>query len=332
MSRLPIPRPLRDAVIDVPSGIFETSEFLEVASSWGTEDIEGSLRTASVLYASLPKELRRRILDFRLDSNSSGAVLFRGLPEQSNLPMTPSDPLLHPRRRRYEAEAAIALLSSGFGDLVGYRPEKQGQIIQNLVPVQANATKLSSESSTILLDFHTESAFHPYLPDYLFLLALRADHDRTAHTFVAGVDQIIRSLDVSTIQTLRQPLFHTGIDFSFGNTDLSRDKGPVVPVLYGNNERPFFTYDLDLMTGTTSEATRALDKVRSAAYDAKVGIVLEPGHLLVIDSRRAIHGRSSFRARYDGDDRWLLRSSAVASLRPSSAERELGSRVIETVF
>ncbi|KOV84203.1 hypothetical protein ADL01_08735 [Streptomyces sp. NRRL WC-3618] len=40
-----------------------------------------------------------------------------------------------------------------------------------------------------------------------------------------------------------------------------------------------------------------------------VGVPLEPGMRCFIDNYRAVHGRASFQARYDGTDRWLKRVS-----------------------
>ena len=42
--------------------------------------------------------------------------------------------------------------------------------------------------------------------------------------------------------------------------------------------------------------------------------MLEAGDLLVVDNRRAVHGRSEFRARFDGTDRWLQRTFVVDDL------------------
>ena len=41
------------------------------------------------------------------------------------------------------------------------------------------------------------------------------------------------------------------------------------------------------------------------------GPALEPGDLLMVDNRRAVHARTAFRPRYDGQDRWLQRVYAV---------------------
>jgi hypothetical protein len=37
-------------------------------------------------------------------------------------------------------------------------------------------------------------------------------------------------------------------------------------------------------------------------------VTLDEGDLLVVDNRRALHGRVPFEARHDGSDRWLLRA------------------------
>ncbi|WP_374776248.1 TauD/TfdA family dioxygenase [Streptomyces sp. NBC_01310] len=37
-------------------------------------------------------------------------------------------------------------------------------------------------------------------------------------------------------------------------------------------------------------------------------LILQPGELAFVDNRVAVHGRTSFRPRYDGRDRWLHRT------------------------
>ena len=48
---------------------------------------------------------------------------------------------------------------------------------------------------------------------------------------------------------------------------------------------------------------------------------LQPGDIAFIDNYRAVHGRESFRARYDGTDRWLKRLNITRNLRGSRAWR-----------
>ncbi|TDD59964.1 hypothetical protein E1263_12755 [Kribbella antibiotica] len=58
-----------------------------------------------------------------------------------------------------------------------------------------------------------------------------------------------------------------------------------------------------------------------------VGMVLVAGDLMVVDNRKAVHGRTSFVPRYDGNDRWLRRSFAVRDLSLSRGSRPAGSHV-----
>ncbi|MEU7228064.1 TauD/TfdA family dioxygenase [Streptomyces chrestomyceticus] len=74
-------------------------------------------------------------------------------------------------------------------------------------------------------------------------------------------------------------------------------------------------------------AARAFDELREAMLAVLDGAVLEAGDLIVVDNRTAVHGRTAFRPRYDGQDRWLRRCFAVADLRPSRAVRTPGSQV-----
>jgi L-asparagine oxygenase len=46
-------------------------------------------------------------------------------------------------------------------------------------------------------------------------------------------------------------------------------------------------------------------------------IVVGPGTLLVVDNYLGIHGRPSFKPRYDGTDRWLKKLTVSRNLRRS---------------
>ena len=56
---------------------------------------------------------------------------------------------------------------------------------------------------------------------------------------------------------------------------------------------------------------------------------LQPGDVAFIDNYRAAHGRKSFRARYDGTDRWLKQLNITRNLRGSRGWRPAaGNRII----
>lgn len=134
------------------------------------------------------------------------------------------------------------------------------------------------------------------------------------------------------LPVLFEPVFRTGIDYSFGNLAMQKANGPVLSVLYGNRRDPCLRYDLDLMVGLNARARAALDAVRRAAQRACMAVGLEAGDLLVIDNRRAVHGRSAFTPRYDGRDRWLKRAYLVGDLPGANADCLPGERVIRTRF
>jgi alpha-ketoglutarate-dependent taurine dioxygenase len=79
----------------------------------------------------------------------------------------------------------------------------------------------------------------------------------------------------------------------------------------------------------TEEARLAVDYLIRAIDEALTGVALRPGECLFIDNYKAVHGRSSFKARFDGTDRWLKRITIARDLRKSRGARNApGSRVI----
>jgi alpha-ketoglutarate-dependent taurine dioxygenase len=214
--------------------------------------------------------------------------------------------------------------------------------VQNLVPTVAGAERQVSTSSKVDLAFHTETAFHPHAPRYLVLLCLRGHPD--ARTTLCSVHDVISALDAETIDVLRQPRFTCGVDESFldgmpQHADARHPsiavaarldaRGPL-PVIGGTAERPTFWFDAELMRGTDPAAQAALDQLGRAVADRQSAVVLEAGDCLVVDNTVAVHGRSSYAARFDGTDRWLQRSFVVSDLASSAADRN--GRIIATSF
>ncbi len=74
-------------------------------------------------------------------------------------------------------------------------------------------------------------------------------------------------------------------------------------------------------------ARLALAELREHLLGALVGTVLEPGDMLIVDNRKAVHGRTGFTPRYDGEDRWLRRCFTVSDIRASHPQLYPASRV-----
>jgi L-asparagine oxygenase len=253
----------------------------------------------------------------------AGAVLVRGLdvgsPGATPSVMHPADP---------DTTSATSLLDAArqLGAPVGYVQEHGGRVVQNIFPLAESVGQQISTSSDVPLAFHTETAFHPHKSHFLLLLCLRGDPD--AATTLCGVDPVVPRLTDDTHRTLTQPRFRTGVDLSFGRGDgWMTDPAPVINGSADGTRT--LTYDGELIVGLDDEAAAALDELEAAIAATYTSVVLEAGDLLIVDNHRAVHGRSEFRARFDGTDRWLQRTFVVDDLRAIRARR---GNVVTTRF
>ena len=227
-----------------------------------------------------------------------------------NVPPTPLSDLMTPELPHIEA-AALSV-AKRLGIPVGYAQEQGGKLVQHIFPKKKNENQQISGSSKVQLALHTETAFHPYKPDHVLLFCLRGD-SRAATTF-ARVEQIVNHLDAKTVEVLSAPLFVTSVDDSF-RTNGEADEKIVTPILR-NDAGWEMVYDEALMRGTMPEAQRALEELSATVAICTEEVVLRAGDVLVIDNKKAIHGRKPFAARYDGSDRWLLRVLTRRELPP----------------
>lgn len=297
-------------------------------------DTEEFLFDCEMRADEMPRPVRRALLEFQVRSNTEGILLLQGLPIDPGLYYvhTPLDAQRSSEKKTYVSERCLAMVGSRLGHLVSYIQEKNGDLFQNLAPVKGNEQIQSSSGSKSRLQFHRETVFHPYPPEFLLLFCLRPDHDRIAETTYASIAHALPLLTPEHHDLLFQPLYRTGIDYSFGNIQGAKDSGTILPVLYGNRHDPFLNYDEDLMTALTPEAEAALEALKEAIASVYRGVKLGVGDLLCIDNRRTVHGRSSFTPRYDGFDRWLQRSFVVRDLGLSAVDRQPGERIIRTRF
>jgi len=309
---------LAPTVIDVPDWCLPSIPEAPVGSP-------AFVQAAACAARTMPPTLHDELVAFADSAPAAGAVVFRGLTVGA-LPHTPSSPT-EATTKHHTSEFVLLAAARRLGQPVGYEPEHGGDLVQNLVPTKHQADRQVSTSSNVTLMFHTEAAFHPHRPRYLLLFCLRGDAN--AVTTLASIDELLPRLPPDVVGTLWEPRFRTAVDESYlhGRTNVL---GAPAPVLFGNRHRPSMVFDADLMVGADHEAEHALTTL-SAAIDAHhTGLVLQAGDLLVVDNDRAVHGRSPYRPRWDGYDRWVQRSMAVADLAPSAADRN--GRVIVTRF
>jgi L-asparagine oxygenase len=239
------------------------------------------------------------------------------IPNIGEVPPTPITPFIDDDLTPIATDVLLSAAAS-FGMAISYIQEQNGKLIQNIVPTHKTEYGQISTSSKNDLYLHTEAAFHPYKPSHVMLLCLRGDD--SAGTTIASVNEIMKYLDDETISILQMPIFSTGIDESFMNGK-NNDFRLITEVLRRNEHEVehmqwTMTFDWQLMCGENEEANEALEKFKDAVSKSIETIYLKSGDLIIIDNRRAVHGRTKFQPRYDGTDRWLKRVLSIKHMPP----------------
>jgi len=279
---------------------------------------------ARAQWEHLPIRLRQRVRAYRRDSGASGTLLLRGMPIDDMLPGTPTA-AGSVRRTATVASTGLALIALGLGEPVAFAPEKSGALVQDVVPVPALAASQSNGGS-VALTLHTENAFHPHRPDYVLLLCLRPDPERTAALRVSSIRSALPLLDPDDVEALRSPWYLTGPPPSFGSASGGTRPHPVI---HGGDDDPDVTVDFNATRATRPQAAAALDRLGQAMDATAADLRLLAGDLAVVDNRIAVHGRSGFQPGYAGHDRWLHRMFAQIDLRRSRAARPGDGHVLE---
>lgn len=325
-------RDLASAQISIGSAVCE--ELLRLAK-YVTEDPiqdpEAFCTAARRAAAYLPNPVAEFLRGFYRSGSPSGAVLFSGLPVD-DAPATPADSRQHLGQRTMLARVQ-AILNEFLGSMVAYEAEGGGKLFQDMVPSRAAAATQTSLSSATELQVHTEQAFSDLRPDYLSLACLRGDPG--ARTFIITAKEIASRFTPEETGLLRQSRWTTTIDASFlgqgHNFEAGAVRGPM-PVMYGAADDPFLVVDQDLMRGTDQVAQDLLERVNSACLEGRSAHTLRPGEVLILDNKRAAHGRSDFIARFDGTDRFVIRSFVVRDLDRSRHARSGDSRLVLAAY
>lgn len=228
-----------------------------------------------------------------------------------------------------EIDTMLIASASRYGSVYGFAQEQGGKTVQNLFPIKQNESMQISSSSGAVLEMHTETAFHPWRPEVLLLLCVRSDSN--AGTNVALLSDIIPLLDKECIRILHMPEFVTRIDESF-QSESQPDRELLTPIFFDGATS--MTYDRALMTSITDAGKNALRQLSETIDKVKTTIYLKTGEVLVLNNRVAVHGRTPFKARYDGTDRWIKRAMVSTKL-PDWNEMEIRNgryRVVTTQF
>jgi enduracididine beta-hydroxylase len=310
----------------------------------------GFLRAVTLHSHELPERLRSFLLAMRAQETVAGFVV-SGFPvDDGAIGPTPHGWGLQADPGSTTAETTwLALCGSVLGELFGWATQQDGAVVHDIAPARADERSQVGSSSSELLWWHTEEAFHPLKCDYLGLMCLR-NRDQVATTFssMQGIE-----LDAE----VRKVLFEQRFLILPDDSHLAQRPGRAWPggkegelltaaqkridqmnrspqrvaLLYGDFYSPYLSIDPFYMQVSAEDplAQQAFGTLCDALESGLREVVLAPGDILFIDNYRAVHGRKPFRARYDGTDRWLKRINITRDLRKSRAYRMTSdSRII----
>lgn len=259
----------------------------------------------------LPDSVISAVISLR-EVESPGYCVINGLPIDEEVPPTPS------LASGYDVCAAVPVACSVLlgmirilGEPISFYGEYDGSSICSVMPTADSVDSVSSHGSRYL-PMHTETVhLYPFSPSVVGLYCIRGDSLGEARTLLVTAADLVALCPADLLATLRKPLFWVRSPRSFGANQLIC--GPV-SFLDGPDSHPEIRSEMTDMQGLTSEARDALSRVHDLIVQCITEVDLQAGSLLLLDNRKVLHGRNSFRARLDGSDRWLLRSLAVPDL------------------
>jgi L-asparagine oxygenase len=259
----------------------------------------------------LPHDLRRRIIDFRRYAPAGDVVVLSGLlPEGVMFPATATAPSEPPVGLAQNAALLLTSVTAMLGEPFNYSTLYGGRIVQNIVPVRDMEFTQTSQSSAGMLDWHCEDSFREDRCDYVGLLCLRGDLS-TASKY-AQVKDVLLPPDL--LATLREPRFRVRPDPAHilaGDASMRQ-----LAILSGLESAPEIAYDMyrvEPVDETDAEAAFALRELNAGLDKIAQSHAMEKGDLLLFDNKRVVHARTPFAARFDGTDRWLMRTMICGS-------------------
>lgn len=182
------------------------------------------------------------------------------------------------------------------GDYITYPGMKQAtRDVQQIFPVPGFEDRQSAASSRTALQWHTEHADKGNPPSFLVLGCLRNPDGIGTRLSRPDLNQLNPS-DIRTLSTARE--------FCFQKSQGAPDNLVVI-----NSDG--LRYDPVYCKPLTNTAREAFHRLTMSIEDRSCMVPQKPGTILIIPNRHTVHARECFHARFDGTDRWLLRSMVL---------------------
>ena len=276
-------------------------------------------KEAKELSYQIPERIREHLIEFAEKSSQTGYLLIQTGIENDVL--TPVNNRLKVGENT-ELAKIQAILIHTISEMIAYEAEGLGCLFQDVLPVKSMSHEQTSVGSNTELEIHTEQAFSKLRPDILCLACLRGDPN--ALTYILPLHKIMDQMNTKEKLLLREHLWKIGVDLSFKLHGKGFAEGEIrgpMPIIYGDENDPHLIFDQDLMFSFNETGEYLLKKIENIYYRDRFQHNLTPGEIILIDNRRAVHGRSPFFPKYDGKDRFLVRCFSTFDYEKSAFAR-----------
>ncbi|MDQ0455203.1 TauD/TfdA family dioxygenase [Rhizobium paknamense] len=282
----------------------------------------------------LPLSIRRLLADYRAEVLGP-AIQISGFPvDDAVIGSTPLTTRPDPNRPIMREDIYLALIASRLGTPFSFASQQGGHLTQNIVPMKmAEFSQLGSGSKEELV-WHTEDAFSEYRPDFILLFGMR--NPQKAATTVACLPPETEKEDMEALFS-KNFVFIPDPDHASHLAHAATEAGRIAhakmqamlsdpsaeSVLFGNLKEPYIRIDPQFMKPIDSQdkSVAAYQRLVERIERSQRDVVIDQGDLLIVDNHRAVHGRRSFQARYDGSDRWLKKINVTQDFKRLSELR-----------
>ncbi|MFJ1749802.1 TauD/TfdA family dioxygenase [Streptomyces sp. NPDC088116] len=288
----------------------------DLSGKFETADDPVFLRQAAHHASNLPAEVLDAVDDLKYSESVAALVIRNGPVGEAELP-TPRHWKERDPRATVRQDIWLALTTSRLGDPIAWSSLQDGRLFNDVLPIAGQEHRQTGHSSEADLELHVEDCFSDDRCDALALLCLR-NHDKVTNTIVTATDLDFSRLDLDVLFSPRflikpdsEHLRRTG-----GESEVASEASPL---LFGSRQSPYLRIDVpytEALPGD-AQAKAELDAFCAQLAERATVLCLAEGDLLLVDNFRALHGRGTFQARYDGTDRWMRKLTVVRDLRRS---------------
>ena len=290
----------------------------------------------------LPRSLRSLALRYRQLELPCSVLLLRGMPvDDTRIGASPSHwdaPWQQPPS--LPEETMQCLLTALVGDMFGWRTQENGRFLRHIVPIKKDHAEQLGGGSSVTLVWHNEEAFHEHRADFLSIFCYR--NDERAETIFCGIDEIeipdalwdVLSAPRFTILPDKSHLPEQNVsdqwrldDHVFARIKQMHLNPQPVPAVSGLRAKLWLRVDEAFMRPLSGddEGTAALRWLIDAFYAKQTAVVMQPGDMVWVDNKRAVHGRTVYQPNYGPRQRWLRRVNVHINLRETLPFRQAPS-------